>query len=216
MAEQEICWSQIRPCHLRRIKPIFPSITNRARLNPISRWNGGRLRQNLRFEKYWIEGSVTIWSNKLVTSTQPCWSPSPDVERHFAHYLVLNVRCLKSLISKSAQYAFRDPGMSKNGGGPRDWYESLPALCFLSRDRSNLSFTSLAFMSDQDDLPPEYRDIPRDQLKHGKGRFKNVILVPQPSDSPNDPLNVSVSIFFSLQIIRKKKQKKRPVSFSNH
>ncbi|KAI3395990.1 hypothetical protein diail_560 [Diaporthe ilicicola] len=46
-----------------------------------------------------------------------------------------------------------------------------------------------AFMSDQDDLPPEYSNIPRELLKHGKGRYKDVILVPQPSDSPNDPLN---------------------------
>lgn len=46
-----------------------------------------------------------------------------------------------------------------------------------------------AFMNDQDDLPPEYSEIPRELLKHGKGRYKNVILVPQPSDSPNDPLN---------------------------
>jgi hypothetical protein len=46
-------------------------------------------------------------------------------------------------------------------------------------------------MSDQTDLPPEFADIPRQLLKHGKGRFKDVILVPQPSDSPNDPLNVS-------------------------
>ncbi|KAK4183251.1 major facilitator superfamily domain-containing protein [Podospora australis] len=46
-----------------------------------------------------------------------------------------------------------------------------------------------AFMSDQDDLPPEYALIPREQLKHGTGRYKDVILVPQPSDSPNDPLN---------------------------
>ena len=44
-------------------------------------------------------------------------------------------------------------------------------------------------MSDQTDVPDEYRDIPREMLKHGKGRFKDVILVPQPSDSPNDPLN---------------------------
>ncbi|KIW20685.1 hypothetical protein PV08_01262 [Exophiala spinifera] len=46
-----------------------------------------------------------------------------------------------------------------------------------------------SFMSDQDDLPPEYSEIPREQLKHGKGRYSNIILVPQPSDSPNDPLN---------------------------
>jgi len=47
-------------------------------------------------------------------------------------------------------------------------------------------------MTDQDDLPPEFGDIPRDQLKHGTGRFSEVILVPQPSDNPNDPLNVSL------------------------
>ena len=46
-----------------------------------------------------------------------------------------------------------------------------------------------SFMSDQDDLPPEYAEIPRDALKHGKGRFSSIILIPQPSDSPNDPLN---------------------------
>ncbi|KAK4154812.1 major facilitator superfamily domain-containing protein [Chaetomidium leptoderma] len=46
-----------------------------------------------------------------------------------------------------------------------------------------------AFMNDQDDLPAEYSEIPRVQLKHGTGRFKDVILVPQPSDDPNDPLN---------------------------
>jgi hypothetical protein len=44
-------------------------------------------------------------------------------------------------------------------------------------------------MTDHDELPPEYAGIPQDQLKHGKGRYKNVILVPQPSDDPNDPLN---------------------------
>ncbi|KAH6637254.1 major facilitator superfamily domain-containing protein [Chaetomium tenue] len=46
-----------------------------------------------------------------------------------------------------------------------------------------------AFMTDQDDLPPEYAEIPREQLKHGTGRYADVILVPQPSDDPNDPLN---------------------------
>ncbi|KAK2609966.1 hypothetical protein N8I77_003430 [Diaporthe amygdali] len=40
-----------------------------------------------------------------------------------------------------------------------------------------------------DDLPPEYSNIPRELLKHGRGRYKDVILVPQPSNSPNDPLN---------------------------
>lgn len=47
-------------------------------------------------------------------------------------------------------------------------------------------------MNDQDDLPPEFTDLPRERLKHGTGRYRNVILVPQPSDSPNDPLNVSI------------------------
>lgn len=49
-------------------------------------------------------------------------------------------------------------------------------------------------MSDQTDVPDEYRDVPREMLKHGKGRFKDVILVPQPSDSPNDPLNVRANL----------------------
>jgi hypothetical protein len=44
-------------------------------------------------------------------------------------------------------------------------------------------------MHDQSDLPPELHDIPLDRLKHGKGRYAHVLLVPQPSDSPNDPLN---------------------------
>lgn len=48
-----------------------------------------------------------------------------------------------------------------------------------------------AFMNDQDDLPLEYSDLPRERLKHGTGRFRDIVLVPQPSDSPNDPLNVS-------------------------
>lgn len=52
-------------------------------------------------------------------------------------------------------------------------------------------------MTDQDELPPEYAGIPQDQLKHGKGRYKNVILVPQPSDDPNDPLNASSPIHHS-------------------
>lgn len=49
-------------------------------------------------------------------------------------------------------------------------------------------------MADQDDLPPEYNELPRERLKHGTGRFKDVVLVPQPSDSPNDPLNVSAVV----------------------
>ena len=46
-----------------------------------------------------------------------------------------------------------------------------------------------SFMSDQEDLPPEYSAVPRELLKHGKGRHSHLILIPQPSDSPNDPLN---------------------------
>jgi hypothetical protein len=49
-------------------------------------------------------------------------------------------------------------------------------------------------MTDHDELPPEYAGIPQDQLKHGKGRYKDVILVPQPSDDPNDPLNASLPL----------------------
>ena len=44
-------------------------------------------------------------------------------------------------------------------------------------------------MNDQSDIPPEYQEIPREQLKHATGKYSHVILVPQPSDDPNDPLN---------------------------
>jgi hypothetical protein len=46
-------------------------------------------------------------------------------------------------------------------------------------------------MNDQSDLPAELHDIPVEELKHGTGRHSHILLVPQPSDSPNDPLNVS-------------------------
>ncbi|PSS22480.1 hypothetical protein M430DRAFT_18024 [Amorphotheca resinae ATCC 22711] len=46
-----------------------------------------------------------------------------------------------------------------------------------------------ACMNDQSDIPREYEQIPRELLKHGTGRLSHLILVPQPSDSPNDPLN---------------------------
>jgi len=44
-------------------------------------------------------------------------------------------------------------------------------------------------MNHQDDLPPDLSGVPREILKRGTGRYKDIILVPQPSDSPNDPLN---------------------------
>ena len=45
-------------------------------------------------------------------------------------------------------------------------------------------------MHEQSDIPAEYRDIPIEMLKKGTGRLSHVVLVPQPSDDPNDPLNV--------------------------
>ncbi|KAI1466194.1 MFS general substrate transporter [Daldinia caldariorum] len=44
-------------------------------------------------------------------------------------------------------------------------------------------------LADQTDIPDEYRDISRELLKHGTGKYSHIILTPQPSDSPNDPLN---------------------------
>lgn len=46
-------------------------------------------------------------------------------------------------------------------------------------------------MSNGPDLPEEYRDIPHDFFRYGTGKYSDIILLPQPSDSPNDPLNVS-------------------------
>ena len=34
-----------------------------------------------------------------------------------------------------------------------------------------------------------YEGIDLDQLKHAKGKNAHIVLVPQPSDDPNDPLN---------------------------
>ena len=48
-----------------------------------------------------------------------------------------------------------------------------------------------AILHEQSDVPREYQDVPLEQLKKGKGRLSHVVLVPQPSDDPNDPLNVS-------------------------
>ncbi|CAK7235674.1 hypothetical protein SCUCBS95973_009347 [Sporothrix curviconia] len=44
-------------------------------------------------------------------------------------------------------------------------------------------------LADRSDLPPEYAHIPHDQLRHGTGHFAHVVLAPQPTNSPNDPLN---------------------------
>ncbi|KAH6681503.1 major facilitator superfamily domain-containing protein [Halenospora varia] len=49
-----------------------------------------------------------------------------------------------------------------------------------------------AAMNDQSDIPREYDQVPHEILKHGTGRLSHVILVPQPTDSPNDPLNWSL------------------------
>ena len=35
-------------------------------------------------------------------------------------------------------------------------------------------------------------------LKHGTGRYANLILAPQPSDSPNDPLSMSRSLLYDV------------------
>ncbi|TVY84075.1 putative MFS-type transporter [Lachnellula suecica] len=52
--------------------------------------------------------------------------------------------------------------------------------------------SNTAAMNDQSDIPREYEQVPREYLKHGTGRLSHVLLVPQPSDSPNDPLNWSI------------------------
>ncbi|KAI1778584.1 MFS general substrate transporter [Hypoxylon cercidicola] len=44
-------------------------------------------------------------------------------------------------------------------------------------------------LADQTDVPQEYQNISRELLKHGTGKSSHIILAPQPSDSPNDPLN---------------------------
>ncbi|KAK4574964.1 hypothetical protein LTR86_000814 [Recurvomyces mirabilis] len=48
-----------------------------------------------------------------------------------------------------------------------------------------------ALLRDQSDLPDDLRAVDASRLKHGSGKFSHIVLVPQPSDSPNDPLNWS-------------------------
>ena len=54
-------------------------------------------------------------------------------------------------------------------------------------------------MNDQSDVAAELQGIPIDQFKHGTGRYSHVLLVPQPSDDPNDPLNVNSPIELSRE-----------------
>lgn len=46
-----------------------------------------------------------------------------------------------------------------------------------------------ALLHDRTGTPSELSEVAVDRLKHGTGRFSHVLLIPQPSDSPNDPLN---------------------------
>ena len=69
---------------------------------------------------------------------------------------------------------------------------------FLAQARTHLqpvqamaAYKVPAIMHEQSDIPDEYRDVPVELLKKGSGRFSHIVLVPQPTDDPNDPLNVS-------------------------
>ena len=54
-----------------------------------------------------------------------------------------------------------------------------------------------AVMHEQSDIPDEYREVPVELLKKGQGRFSHIVLVPQPTDDPNDPLNVGSCAAFN-------------------
>ncbi|KAI1809013.1 major facilitator superfamily domain-containing protein [Poronia punctata] len=56
-------------------------------------------------------------------------------------------------------------------------------------DRRMPHVPGTVLLADTTDIPTEYRSVARELLKHGRGRNSHVILAPQPSDSPNDPLN---------------------------
>lgn len=78
--------------------------------------------------------------------------------------------------------------MQEDGAGAGHRYIVVNSSQFIQQELISIK----AIMGDKDaeNTPPEYAHIPKDQLKHGKGRFSHIILVPQPSDDPNDPLNV--------------------------
>ena len=55
--------------------------------------------------------------------------------------------------------------------------------------KEHVSDEAQALLRDQNDVPDDLQNVATERLKHGTGRFSHVLLVPQPSDSPNDPLN---------------------------
>ncbi|KAF2453980.1 serine/threonine kinase 16 [Lineolata rhizophorae] len=56
-------------------------------------------------------------------------------------------------------------------------------------DRHMEHVPGTAVMHDQTDMPEELKGVPSERLKHGSGRFAHIVLIPQPTDDPNDPLN---------------------------
>ncbi|KAI0389970.1 major facilitator superfamily domain-containing protein [Xylariaceae sp. FL0594] len=56
-------------------------------------------------------------------------------------------------------------------------------------DRQMDHVPGTVLLADVSNIQREYQSIPRELLKHGSGKNTHTILVPQPSDSPNDPLN---------------------------
>lgn len=82
------------------------------------------------------------------------------------------------------QDAFRNPGGLQDGdcaGHGKNNKASARTAAQLTRAQ--------ALLRDQNDVPDELQGADTQRLKHGTGRFSHVLLVPQPSDSPNDPLN---------------------------
>ena len=73
-------------------------------------------------------------------------------------------------------------------------------LYIVSRKMAQLTQIA-ACMNDQSDVPREYEQVPRELLKHATGRLSHVILVPQTSDSPNDPLNVGKKLLLEVKAL---------------
>lgn len=60
---------------------------------------------------------------------------------------------------------------------------------FILEDHEMKIVPGTSCMADENELPIYLAGIPPQALRHGSGKYADIILVPQPSDDPDDPLN---------------------------
>lgn len=93
-------------------------------------------------------------------------------------YFISRLRCFS--VRDSYNHGFRYTRMQPHGDCARHGMD-------FRRRPWHTANNQQALLRDQSDVPDELAGVSRAGLKHGTGRFSHILLVPQPSDSPNDP-----------------------------